>query len=144
MKIYVFALGVLTLLGLFLTDSMYVEINEFLIIATTLTILSTVIVQSFVKGKNIPGISSSLVGYIVSTFIASALFWVLSIIDIVIDYFVLASSSEKPDGRVLTLKETLQEFSNDLFILNIMIIVIILTSIISTVFTKITPIRRET
>lgn len=73
-------------------------------------------------------ISSAIIGFFLS--------WIFSLFDIVSDHYKLIQGV--PDGRYLTLKETIAEFSNDLFIITFMIMctVTIISFIGTIIFSK--------
>lgn len=101
----------LTVIGMIFTRSLYVELNEFLIIVISLSIISTIVSFNYRK----QGEADVAKG--VTAFIGLVLFWVLALVDLIGDHFLYFLPTGKEDGMALTLGMKIDEFSDDLFIL---------------------------
>jgi hypothetical protein len=127
MKKVIVVILALTSILLLVTNSMYVEWAEVCIIIGSISIIS-IIYNLFLKTNQKYSqiiISSALIGFILSC--------IFSLIDLVADHYKVIQGV--PDGRFLTLSETISEFSDDLFI--IALIVMCAVTLISFVGTSI-------
>lgn len=119
-----------TLFLLYATDSMYVEWSEIYIIIACLSAVSIVYNLYSEKGHSNEHklISSAIIGAVFSV--------VLPLVDLFLDHYRVING--QPDGRFLTLSETISEFSDDLFIIAIVITctVIFITYAITELYTK--------
>lgn len=107
------AIFVLTSILLLVTNSTYVEWTEVYIIICSISIIS-IIYNLFLKSNQKYSqiiFSSALIGFLLS--------WIFSLIDIVADHYKVIQGV--PDGRFLTLRETIAEFSDDLFIIALIV-----------------------
>jgi hypothetical protein len=130
MKKYIIATLVLTGILLLITISPYVEWIEVFIIIGSISIIS-IIYNLFLKDNQKIGkviISSAIIGFLFS--------YIFSLFDLVVDHYKVIQGV--PDGRFLTLSETISEFSDDLFIiaLIVMVAVTLITSMGSTITSK--------
>lgn len=125
--------GLLTIFALFFTKSLYVELNEWIIITVFLTFLSIMVSAMYRKKGEVGAAkgSSAIIGFV--------LFWILVLFDLVADHFLYFLPTGNEDGRALTLGEKIQEYSDDLFIQFIVTfsIVSILSFVLSKLITKI-------
>lgn len=131
MKKLIGAVFILTSILLYITNSSYVELGEVFIMIGSISIISIIynlFLRTNRKYSQVLG-SSALMGLSFSI--------VFSLIDLVVDHYKIMQGV--PDGRFLTLSETLAEFSDDLFILVIivMISVTIISFISTTIYLKI-------
>jgi hypothetical protein len=128
--------GVFILLIAFLavTKSLYVQFDEFFFIVVTLTVVS-IIYNYYVNRADTARLLLS------SAFIGFFLCWLFCVIDIMIDHFTLPKGKE--DGVPLTIGFKIDEFSDDLFLANVisMFIVVIITFLANQILSKIT--RKE-
>ena len=127
MKKLIGAVFILTSILLYITNSTYVELGELFIIIVSISIISiiyNVFLRTNRKYSQVLG-SSALMGLWFSI--------VFSLIDLVVDHYKMIQ--EVPDGRFLTLNETIAEFLDDLLIL--VIVVMILVTLISFIGTTI-------
>lgn len=119
-----------TVLLLFITDSMYVEWIELFIIIGSLSTIS--IAFNLFSKKEIR------YSYVLSNsaFIGFLFSWIFSLIDLVADHYLAPKGI--PDGRALTLSETIMEFSSDLFIISIisMCSVILISLVVTIIYSK--------
>jgi len=123
-KVIGIILGLIIVL-LITTNSMYVEWTEVYIMIGGLSAIS-VVYNLFSKEEHTYGHilgSSALVGF----FLSIAYSWM----DLIIDHYKIIKGV--PDGRFLTLSETISEFSNDLII--VALIVMCSVTLISFVIT---------
>jgi 4-hydroxybenzoate polyprenyltransferase len=130
MKKVIIATLVLTSILLLLTISQYVEWIEVFIIIGSISIIS-IIYNLFLKTDEKIGqviISSAFIGFLFS--------YVFSLFDLVVDHYKVIQGV--PDGRFLTLSETISEFSDDLFIiaLIVMFAVTLITFASTTIYSK--------
>ena len=115
MRKYIIATLVLTGILLLITISPYVEWIEVFIIIGSISIISN-IYNLFLKDNQKIGkviISSAFIGFLFS--------YIFSIFDLVVDHHKVIQGV--PDGRFLTLSETISEFSDDLFIIALIVMV---------------------
>lgn len=124
---------ILAILGLILTKSLYVEINELFIIIASLSIISLLVnlkLKKLGQNSSFKG-SSAIIGFI--------FFWVYSIFDLAADHFLYFLPTANEDGRALTLGEKIQEFSDDLFIGSIIVTisVFLLSFVLTIMFSKV-------
>lgn len=131
MKKLIGAVFILTSILLYITNSSYVELGEVFIMIGSISIISIIynlFLRTNRKYSQVLG-SSALMGLSFSI--------VFSLIDLVVDHYKIMPGV--PDGRFLTLSETLAEFSDDLFILVIivMISVTLISFISTTIYSKI-------
>lgn len=131
MKKLIGAVFILTSILLYITNSSYVELGEVFIMIGSISIISIIynlFLRTNRKYSQVLG-SSALMGLSFSI--------VFSLIDLVVDHYKIMQGV--PDGRFLTLSETLAEFSDDLFILVIivMISVTLISFISTTIYSKI-------
>lgn len=115
MKKAIIATLVLTSILLLITISPYVEWIEVFIIIGSISIIS-IIYNVFIKTNQEYSqmvISSALIGFLFS--------YVFSLFDLVVDHYKVIQGV--PDGRFLTLSETVSEFSDDLFIIALIVMV---------------------
>lgn len=115
MKKAIIATFVLTGILLLITISPYVEWIEVFIIIGSISIIS-IIYNLFLKTNQKIGqviISSAFIGFLLS--------YIFTIFDLVIDHYKVIQGV--PDGRFFTLSETISEFSDDLFIIALIIMV---------------------
>ncbi|MDW7669940.1 MAG: hypothetical protein SCJ93_14040 [Bacillota bacterium] len=125
MKKVIGAIFVLTSILLFITNSMYIEWVEICIIIGSISIISTIynlFLRTNQKYSQIIG-DSALIGLFLS--------YMFSLIDLFVDHYKVIQGV--PDGRFLTLSETISEFSDDLLI--IVLIVMCSVTLISFVGT---------
>ncbi len=109
MKKAIGAIFVLTIILLFVTNSMYVDWAEIGIIIGSISIIS-ITYNLFLKTNqkyNQIIRSSALIGLLLSC--------MFSLIDLVVDHYKIIQGV--PDGRFLTLGETISEFSNELLLI---------------------------
>ena len=130
MKKLIGAVFILTIFLLYITSSAYVELGELFIIIGSISMI-LIIYNLFLRTNGKYGEvlgSSALMGFSFSI--------VFSFIDIVVDHYKIIQGV--PDGRFLTLSETIAEFSDDLFILVIivMISVTLISFIATTIYSK--------
>jgi prepilin signal peptidase PulO-like enzyme (type II secretory pathway) len=120
----------LTLILLFITNSGYVELIEVCIIVGSISIIS-VIYNLFLKEKRK---YVQIIGN--SAFLGISLALVFSLIDLAVDHYKLIQGV--PDGRFLTLGETISEFSDDLtiIVLIVMCSVALISFITTTLYWK--------
>lgn len=121
---------VLTIILLFITNSVYVEWTEIYIIIGCISAIS-IVYNLLSKGKHTYGHiigSSALIGFFSSI--------VFSLIDLVLDYYKVIKGIA--DGRFLTLNETIAEFSDDLVIIIfiVMLSVTLIASFITLIYSK--------
>ena len=131
MKKLIGAEFILTSILLYITNSSYVVLGEVFIMIGSISIISIIynlFLRTNRKYSQVLG-SSALMGLSFSI--------VFSLIDLVVDHYKIMQGV--PDGRFLTLSETLAEFSDDLFILVIivMISVTLISFISTTIYSKI-------
>lgn len=131
MKKIIGIIFVLTIVLLFKTNSMYVEWTEVYIMIGGLSAIS-VVYNLFSKEKHTYGHvlgSSVLIGFFLSVG--------YSLMDLVIDHYKIIKGV--PDGRFLTLGETISEFSDDLFIVALIVMssVTLISFIITVMYSKI-------
>lgn len=115
MRKYIIATLVLTGILLLITISPYVEWIEVFIIIGSISIISN-IYNLFLKDNQKIGkviISSAITGFLFS--------YIFSIFDLVVDHYKVIQGV--PDGRFLTLSETISEFSDDLLIIALIVMV---------------------
>ena len=115
MRKYIIATLVLTGILLLITISPYVEWIEVFIIIGSISIIS-IIYNLFLKDNQKIGkviISSAITGFLFS--------YIFSIFDLVVDHHKVIQGV--PDGRFLTLSETISEFSDDLLIIALIVMV---------------------
>lgn len=115
MRKYIIATLVLTGILLLITISPYVEWIEVFIIIGSISIISN-IYNLFLKDNQKIGkviISSAITGFLFS--------YIFSIFDLVVDHHKVIQGV--PDGRFLTLSETISEFSDDLLIIALIVMV---------------------
>lgn len=130
MKKLIGAVFILTSILLYITNSLYVEMEELFIIIGSISIISIIynlFLRTNRKYVQVLG-SSALMGLSFSI--------VFSLIDLVLDHYKFIQGVT--DGRFLTLSETLVEFSDDLFILIfvVMISVTLISFISTTIYSK--------
>ena len=121
MKKLIGAVFILTSILLYITNSLYVELGELFIMIGSISIIS-IIYNLFLRTNQKYG---QVLGS--SAFMGLTFSIVFSLIDLVVDHYKIIQGV--PDGRFLTLSETIDEFSDDLFIL--VIIVMISVTLIS-------------
>ncbi len=130
MKKVIGAILVLTIILLFVTNSMYVEWSEIYIIIGSISIISIIYNLSLKTNQKYSQIirSSALIGFLLSG--------MFSLIDLVVDHYKVIQGV--PDGSFLTLSETISEFSDDLFliVLIVMCSVTLISFIGTTVYSK--------
>lgn len=131
MKKLIGAVFILTSILLYITNLSYVVLGEVFIMIGSISIISIIynlFLRTNRKYSQVLG-SSALMGLSFSI--------VFSLIDLVVDHYKIMQGV--PDGRFLTLSETLAEFSDDLFILVIivMISVTLISFISTTIYSKI-------
>ena len=130
MKKVIGAILVLTIILLFVTNSMYVEWSEIYIIIGSISIISIIYNLSLKTNQKYSQIirSSALIGFLLSG--------MFSLIDLVVDHYKVIQGV--PDGSFLTLRETISEFSDDLFliVLIVMCSVTLISFIGTTVYSK--------
>jgi ABC-type Fe3+-siderophore transport system permease subunit len=115
MKKIIIATLVLTGILLLITILPYIEWIEVFIIIGSLSIIS-IIYNLFFKDNQKIGkviISSAIIGFLFS--------YIFSLFDLVVDHHKVIQGV--PDGRFLTLSETKSEFSDDLFIIALIVMV---------------------
>jgi ABC-type Fe3+-siderophore transport system permease subunit len=115
MKKIIIATLVLTGILLLITILPYIEWIEVFIIIGSLSIIS-IIYNLFFKDNQKIGkviISSAIIGFLFS--------YIFSLFDLVVDHHKVIQGV--PDGRFLTLSETISEFSDDLFIIALIVMV---------------------
>jgi hypothetical protein len=98
-----------------ITISPYVEWIEVFIIIGSISIIS-IIYNLFLKDNQKIGkviISSAIIGFLFS--------YIFSLFDLVVDHYKVIQGV--PDGRFLTLSETISEFSDDLLIIALIVMV---------------------
>jgi len=116
----------LTVAALFVTNSLYVEEGEFLLILASSAVISLELIRSpKQQGKHkFPFFRFCTKGYL--------FFGGFALLDLVLDHlsgsFLLPPEEE--DGRALTLWEVLEEFRDDLFVLSL-IFLFVLTALFS-------------
>ncbi|MDP2814213.1 MAG: hypothetical protein Q8N92_07185 [Erysipelotrichaceae bacterium] len=130
MKKTIIATLVLTSILLLITISPYVEWIEVFIIIGSISIIS-IIYNLFLKTNQKYSqimFSSAFIGFLFS--------YVFSLFDLVVDHYKVIQGV--PDGRFFTLSETISEFSDDLFIiaLIVMISVTLITFTSTTIYSK--------
>ncbi|PKM67345.1 MAG: hypothetical protein CVU94_06585 [Firmicutes bacterium HGW-Firmicutes-19] len=130
MKKIIIATLILTVILLLITISPYVERIEVFMIIGSISIIS-IIYNLFLKTNQKIGqviISSAFIGFLFS--------YIFSLFDLVVDHYKVIQGV--PDGRFFTLSETLSEFSDDLFIiaLLVMIAVTLITFASTTIISK--------
>ena len=130
MKKAVVAIFAMTSILLFMTNSMYIEWTEIYIIIGSISIISIIYNLSLRNNRKYVQIISStvLIGFFLS--------WVFSLIDLVVDHYKVIQGV--PNGRFLTLSETILESSDDLFILVIIIMcsVTLISLVGTTIYSK--------
>jgi hypothetical protein len=130
MKKVIIATLALTSILLLITISPYVEWIEVFIIVGSISIIS-IIYNLFLKTDQKYSqimFSSAFIGFLFS--------YVFSIFDLVVDHYKVIQGV--PDGRFFTLSETISEFSDDLFIiaLIVMVAVSLITLASTTIYSK--------
>jgi len=115
---------------LVVTNSMYVDWKEIYIMIGCLSAIS-IIYNLFSEERHSYGhvlVSSALIGL----FLSIAFSW----LDLILDHYQIIK--RVPDGRFLTLGETISEFSDDLFIiaLIVMLSVTIISFIVAVIYSK--------
>jgi hypothetical protein len=119
-----------TVILLFITNSMYVEWIELFIIIGSLSAVSITFNLFSKKDIKYSYVLSS------SAFIGFLFSWVFSITDLVADHYL--TPERIPDGRALTLSETIMEFSDDLFVVSIISVcsVIFISIVVTIIYSK--------
>lgn len=120
----------LTIVLLFTTNSMYVEWEEIYIMIVCLSAIS-IVYNLFSEERHSYGHilgSSALIGFLLSLG--------FSLVDLVLDHYKVIKGV--PDGRFLTLGETISEFSDDLFIVALIVMcsVTLISSIGTVIYSK--------
>lgn len=130
MKKIIGTILILTSILLFITDSMYVEWGEIFIIIGSASIISIIYNLFLRTSRKYSNLISS------SAFIGLFLSSVFSLIDLFIDHYKVIQVI--PDGRFLTLSETISEFSDDLLILVIIVTcsVTLVSIVVTTIYLK--------
>lgn len=130
MKKIIIATLALTSILLLLTISQYVEWIEVFIIIGSISIIS-IIYNLFLKTNQ----KYSQIMFR-SAFIGFLLSYIFSLFDLVVDHYKVIQGV--PDGRFLTLSETISEFSDDLFIiaLIVMVAVTLITFVSTIIYSK--------
>lgn len=130
MKKIIGLISALTAILLFITNSKYVEWTELFIIIGSLSFISIVfnlLSKKEIKYTYVLG-SSAIIGFLFS--------WVFSLIDLVADHYLAPEGI--PDGRALTLSETIMEFSDDLFVVSMisMCSVILISFVVTIIYSN--------
>lgn len=130
MKKVIGAIIVLTSILLYTTYSMYIEWIEVFIIIGSISIIS-IIYNLFLRTERKYSqiiSSSALIGFFLSC--------IFSLIDLVVDHYKVIQGV--PDGRFLTLSETIIEFSDDLLIIVLIVVcsVTLISFVGTTVYSK--------
>jgi hypothetical protein len=130
MKKFIGIIFIATVIFFYKTNSMYVEWTEIYIMIGS---LSTVSVACNLFSKEDHKISRILYSSALIGFIGSLIF---SFTDLVIDHFEVIKGV--PDGRFLTIGETISEFSDDLLIIAIIVMfsVISISSLSTVILSK--------
>jgi hypothetical protein len=130
MKKVIIATLVLTSILLLITISQYVEWIEIFIIIGSISIIS-IIYNLFLKTNQ--KYSQMIIG---SAFIGFLFSYIFSLFDLVIDHYKVIQGV--PDGRFLTLSETISEFSDDLFIIALIVMtaVTLITFVSTIIYSK--------
>ena len=120
----------LTIVLLLATNSMYVEWEEIYIMIGSLSAIS--IVYNLLS-KERPSYGHILGSSILIGFFLSLAF---SLLDLVLDHYKVIKGV--PDGRFLTLGETISEFSDDLFIVALIVMcsVTLISYIVTVIYSK--------
>ncbi|KRE96666.1 hypothetical protein ASG89_30845 [Paenibacillus sp. Soil766] len=128
-KITVLIAGV-TMILLFVTKSLYVEWTELIIIIGSLSSLS---IRYNLFSKRQRGVSyilgsSALFGFL--------FYWVLSLIDLIVDHFMYDLPTGNEDGQPLSLGNKIQEYNDDLFVGSVLSLLSVI--VITFVYSRIT------
>lgn len=125
--------GALLLLALALTESLYVNWGELLLIISGITVIS--VLFHFPEDKKDKAMALSLRA--ASGF---AFGWILCVADIFIDHLLYFQPTGKEDGAYLTLAFKLSEFSDTLF--QISVICMATVFVLSMIFYKVLVIKK--
>jgi hypothetical protein len=109
-KNYVWLFAIITVIWLVATNSLYVEINELAMIVIFAAVVPGMIGQWLPREE----------GASIRALLSFIIYWALSLFDMVVDYVIdtLRVSSERVDGRKLTLGEAIQEYTDDLMVMS--------------------------
>ncbi|QOR67323.1 hypothetical protein IM538_04065 [Cytobacillus suaedae] len=110
MKKLIGLLGLLTVCALLFTRSLYVELDEWIIITVMLSIVAAITSTLYRKRGEVDAAKGS------SAVICIVFFWILALFDLIADHFLYFQPTGNEDGRALTLGEKIHEFRDDLFI----------------------------
>jgi hypothetical protein len=127
MKKVIIATLILTVILLLITISPYVEWIEVFIIIGSISIISIIYNKHINTNQKFSQmiISSAFIGFLLS--------YIFSLTDLVLDHYKVIQGV--PDGMFFTLSETISEFSDDLFIIALIVMVAV-TMITSAAKTK--------
>lgn len=121
MKKILFIVAILTLGALAFTRSLYVELDELVLI--TVSLLSSIVIVNFyfIKRGEQEAVKAS---YLIFGLFG---YWVLSMMDLTLDHILYFGSNAGADGRSLTLGEKIQEYSDDLFVAHIVVATVVIS-----------------
>jgi hypothetical protein len=135
MKKIIGSIVVLTTVLLFVTKSLYVEWTEFFIITGSLSLIAIMLNLILIQELRYSAIGG------ISAFMGFVFFWILGLIDLIVDHFMYYLPTGNEDGMALTLGMKIDEFSDDLFVASFIsmisvLIVSFLTSLILKLISK--------
>lgn len=123
-------ISVLTTILLFITKSLYVEGAEFFIIIGSLVVISII----FNKQQ-----SRFSVNFGRSAIIGFLFFWILGLIDLIVDHFMYFLPTGNEDGKPLTLGMKINEYNDDLFVTSLIsMISVLIISMLASFLLKLT------
>jgi hypothetical protein len=98
------------LILLFVTKSQYVEWPEIFIIIGSLSVIA--IINNLHQSKLSDILrNSAIIGFLI--------FWIIGLLDLIIDHFLYFLPTGNEDGKPLTLGMKIEEYSDDLFFVSI-------------------------
>lgn len=109
MKKWMAGIGIVVVMILALTKSLYLGWTEWIVVIAAAVVITILVTKDANNGRM--AVLYSVVG-------AFALFWLLSLADLAIDHLIYYFSTGVEDGRGLTLAEKIREFSDDLLLLS--------------------------
>jgi hypothetical protein len=121
--------ALLTLILLFFTKSQYVEWPEIFIITGSLSVIAIIYNIHQSKLSDILR-NSAIIGFLI--------FWIIGLLDLIIDHFLYFLPTGNEDGKPLTLGMKIEEYSDDLFFVSIIsLFTVVIISILVSFLVKI-------